>query len=328
MAYDAITAEEIAQDQPVTEPLLTKVKGNFEYLYSMITSPVGVPNPSFENDTDVDGTPDNWTLNLYTGGTFDLDDTSPNHGAKCAKFTHPGGAGNGGGYLTSSYLECSPTIYYWLSFLLWASAAGMKNIVSVKFYDEDQSYLSETVLLSSTSNPATATFYTYVFIPPAGARYMKIVLTGGYNDTDVAGSAYFDAVEIGNDLARRPPVTAGSLVLVASAPTERGGTDSWSQIKEVTINRPGAYRVSWSSTNANNTYATYTQIYKNGVAVGVSEVNQTNGSTLIHSQDLSGWQKGDLLQLCIYVQTGGTGSASNLNVYCNDPLFYVSSITD
>lgn len=199
MSYTAITSAEVAQDAPLTTTLMTKIKDNIEYLYSQSAQALDVPNGSFEVDTDSDGTPDNWTKNLYPGGALATDSTTPADGARAIKFTHPGGAGNGGGSLTSDYIPCSESETYWLRFFHRASAAGMKNIVQVQYYTAAKVANGAAVALySSTSNPASWTRYVYQFTPSANSRFFKITLIGGYTDTDVAGDAYFDGVEIGS----------------------------------------------------------------------------------------------------------------------------------
>ena len=99
MGYDAILSTEVDVDSPGKAELFQKIKDNFDYLYSLIGGPVEVPNGSFEIDTDADGVPDNWTLNLYAGGSAAFDTTTPAHGANAYKFTRASGASNGRGYL-------------------------------------------------------------------------------------------------------------------------------------------------------------------------------------------------------------------------------------
>lgn len=195
MGYSAITASEIAIKKPITNALWTKVKDNFDAIYGLLAPGAGffgVPNFSMEIDADSSGVPDGWAKGLYPGGAGVFDTTTPYHGAAAFKFTHPGGAGNGGGYLTSDYIEISDAISPLVQFATKSSAAAMKNQVYMAHYDKAKSLLSEELLWSSTSNPADWTHYTVWAQPPTGARYAKLALIGGYTDTDVAGDAYFD----------------------------------------------------------------------------------------------------------------------------------------
>jgi hypothetical protein len=157
----------------------------------------GVPNGSFEIDSDADDIPDSWSRSLYPGGSGGFETTNPAHGAKAYRFTHPGGAGNGGGYLESEYIEISELERYVLFFIHWASNAGMKNIVRVRYFDRGKVFLSSVDVYSSTNNPTSPTlFVSSSFAPPSTARYIKIQLIGGFTDTNVAGTAYFDRVSL------------------------------------------------------------------------------------------------------------------------------------
>lgn len=195
MSYQAITTDEVSGDKPGTDSLFSKIKDNFDYLYALSGDVIDVPNGTFEIDADADGIPDNWTRSLYAGGSGAFDTTTPAQGAKAYKFTRTSGAGNGGGYLESGYLPISEYISPKVQFKLKASAAGMKNIVRLRYFDKDKVDLSsDEDIYSSTANPTSWTSYTRWGIPPANARYMKIRLIGGYTDTDVAGDIYFDDV--------------------------------------------------------------------------------------------------------------------------------------
>ena len=71
MSYSALTTDETTAGKPGKQSLFRKIKDNFDYLYSLIASQsagAGVPNGSFEIDSDSDGVPDNWTRSLYSGG--------------------------------------------------------------------------------------------------------------------------------------------------------------------------------------------------------------------------------------------------------------------
>lgn len=203
MAWNAITDAEIAVKKPITHALWQKVKDCLLYLYGMVamvgTGGAVIRNGSFETDADSDGIPDGWSRGLYPGGSGAFETTSPAHGAQSYKFVHPGGASNGGGYLESDYVDIHALTAYAMTFISWASAAGMKNMVQARYFDKAKVELgagSPVTLWTSTSNPASATENTVGFTPPAAAKYLKFKLIGGYTDTNVAGAAYFDNVTI------------------------------------------------------------------------------------------------------------------------------------
>ena len=59
------------------------------------------------------------------------------------KFTRTSGAGNGGGYLESGYMECSPIGVCVVGFSIKSSVAGLKNIVKIRYFDKDKVYISD-----------------------------------------------------------------------------------------------------------------------------------------------------------------------------------------
>jgi hypothetical protein len=211
--FTALTVAEIAQGKFIHADLMSKIKDNLDYLYGMASGGQGpqVINGSFDIDSDSDGLPDSWACTPYTGGTIALETTSPDHGAKSLKFVHPGGVLNGGGNALSDYIEVSELLTYTLNFIHWASAAGMKNKVQLSYYTKAKVELgagSPVSLYDSTANPTSPTAYTYQFTPPATTRYIKIRVIGGFTDTNVAGSAYFDNIRVASAIQTADIVNA------------------------------------------------------------------------------------------------------------------------
>ncbi|MEW5745288.1 MAG: hypothetical protein AB1805_07630 [Nitrospirota bacterium] len=197
MAWNPLTDAEIQVGKPVKKTLWQKLKDSLEYLYGQLAPSSinsAIPNGSFEVDSDSDGIPDRWTRNLFPGGSGSFETGSPAEGAKAWKFVHPGGVGNGGGYLDSDYVEISQLKTYVLGYTTWASAAGMRNLVQVLYYNASKVYLSAATLYDSQANPGAATAYLSQHTPPATARFIKVRLIGGENSVNVAGTAYFDNI--------------------------------------------------------------------------------------------------------------------------------------
>lgn len=192
MAYNPITTAEIAVGKPTKRSLWQKLKDNFDYLFGQ-TTPGGLLNGSFEYDSDADGIPDNWTRTLYPGGSSGFETTNPEHGEKSYYFTHPGGAGNGGGYIDCDYIAVSPE-QYTAQFGIRSTVAGIKNVVQALYYDKSKVYLGADDLYLATAPNTAANTYTANFTPPANCRFIKYRLIGGYTDTAVAGTTYFDGV--------------------------------------------------------------------------------------------------------------------------------------
>jgi len=201
MAWDALTDAETAAGQAVTQSLMRKVKDNFDFFYGQSASSNTIPNGSYEIDADADGEPDSWSGAEYNGGTFSLEDAGDAtaiEGSKCIKFTHPGGSGNGGGYRkTDDYVPCVGGVYTTVGFSIKVSATGAKNQVVVEYYDEDQVTISsDDTVYNSTTGPTSWTPLAYTILAPATARFYKIKVIGGLDDTDpgAARDTYFDHV--------------------------------------------------------------------------------------------------------------------------------------
>lgn len=305
MSWDQITEAEIQVKKPVGPTLWRKVKDCLDYLFGTIG---GIPpiNGNFEVDSDGDGIPDNWTRTLYPGGTGGRDTTTPAQGAAAIYLVHPGGAGNGGGELWSDYLPVSEYASYFVKFIHWATAAGMKNKVQVQYYTAAKAANGSPVdLYNSTSNPTTPTFFTRGFQPTANTRFVKIVLIGGYTDTAIAGTAYFDHVEFGvypSDIAR------GEAVLLCSASEVTFTEGAYTLQKEIRLHRSGTFTVMFDLKAASGATA-YGRIYKNGVAHGTAR-STASTADVTYSEDLA-FEAGDLCQLYCY----RTGAATS---YCND----------
>jgi hypothetical protein len=198
VAYSALTTAEIAVGKPITNSLMTKIKDDFDFIYPLVPTinESVLHNGSFEIDADASGVPDNWTQHLYTNGAGAFDTTTPEHGAKAYKFTRTAGAGNGGGDLESDYVMVNPLTTPIVIFSHMATAAGMKNIVKVRYFTAAKAYISDQDIYSSTANPTSWTRFILACIIPATARFATVRVIGGWTDPDVAGVAYFDDVQM------------------------------------------------------------------------------------------------------------------------------------
>jgi hypothetical protein len=217
MAFSSIPSADIAAGKPVDVDLMTNIKDNDDALFASAAGALfyDVPN----GDMELTGTawPANWYdssgvagYTAYPGGTGSgIETTSPVYGSQSMRFTHPGGSGNGGGFSDSEYLPCgykSPIKVRWLHY---ATAAGMKNQVLARWFDEDKVGISTSTLYNSVANPTTTTLFTALATPPSTARFLKIRLVGGESSVDVAGDAFFDAVSIERlDTAQQETFTA------------------------------------------------------------------------------------------------------------------------
>jgi len=114
-----------------------------------------------------------------------------------------------------------------------------------------------------------------------------------------------------------PPAPLDALagdILVAYADTERShvGTTATKK-KEIKIKRPGTYRINFDGKESASYAGNWGQIYRNGVAVGTQR--QTGTTYVTYSEDIAGWNAGDLCQ--IYLRSDGTRAVyvKNFRIY-------------
>jgi hypothetical protein len=198
MAWNPIQTTDIAVKKPVTRALWNKVKDCLTYLYGVASGSTGImpPNGGMEIDSTGSGVPDHWTVNLYPGGSSGEETANPGQGKQSYKFVHPGGAGNGGGYMDSDYCEVEAGITYAVAWQWYATAPGMNVGISILQFDNLHNSLATIALWSSTANPASWSKGVVAFTTSASVRYVKIRLIGGYTDTNVAGTVYFDDIQL------------------------------------------------------------------------------------------------------------------------------------
>ena len=320
MAWNPIATADIAAGKPVCGPtgFATKTKDNFEFLYGLIGSQAayGITNGSFEIDSDANGIPDGWTVSYYPGGYGGIQATGMDGGYMWA-FIHPGGAGNGGGSITSDYLNVSALVGGKVAFLHYASAAGMKNIVQILFYTGAKAYISTSVVYSSTSNPTSPTrFFSSPFVPPSTARYLKVQLIGGFTDTAVAGWAYFDDVI----LFREPAAIVPGDTALLSSLTERlqNGLTPVKK-KEFSIFRTGSYRVRFTLSTDSPGSAAYGRVYKNGSAFGTTR-SENAGTPTTYAEDLA-FTAGDLCQMYQWADGTAFSGVKDFTLHGTDPMY-------
>ena len=97
---------------------------------------------------------------------------------------------------------------------------------------------------------------------------------------------------------------AGETV-VAAADTQRENTaETYTKVKEITLNRAGNIRVKFDLKRGEGLPVAYGQIYKNAVAIGTERSN-TSDTYITYTEDFSGIVAGDKIQLYAH-KTGGT----------------------
>lgn len=253
MAFLSLPQSWIAVKKILKVSIFQYTKDNFDFLFSKISGGATEPtNGSFEIDSDSDDVPDNWDWTVYNG-TLAFDTTTPAHGAQAVKITDPGGAGVGGGYLDSDYIEVSDIVTYFLAFLLKCSVAGVDTRVEIREYDKVKAYQSTQGLYSSTSNPTSWTKEQFSYAPAASIAYIKIRLIGGHTDTNQAGDIYFDDVIFGRTIVSTAQTNASTNVSSGATYTFSAGNYGVFDAKDHVFGGSGGIQVQtgggWSLTS-------------------------------------------------------------------------------
>lgn len=230
MAYSAITQAQCNPGAPDTPGWRQKIKENFDYLKAVAAAGGGsssggpILNGSFETDMDGDNIPDNWSRNLFNGGSGVFDTSDFIVGSKSYKIARPADAGGntyGGGSLTSDYIECSflEVLSFGISFR--SSAANVINGFYIRFYDKDKVELpsgywytngtGRELWKKSGSMPTTWTLLRILNVGvPIGVKHYKVAFHGGIAD---ATHTYASAADIYIDRITTAPEPVGYSVL-------------------------------------------------------------------------------------------------------------------
>lgn len=203
-------------------------------------------NLSFEYDSNGDGVPDGWQWESSRNGTCQM--AAGVDGSYAVKITHPGGSGNGGGRLTSSYISIQPRINnYYITFFLWAAAA-MQNEVLLLFFDGSKTYLSYVLVYSSTNNPVQSQdgyFITRIPSLPPQARWCRIRLVGGSDTSATGGSAYFDGIRLFSQLSALPNGTGTVPSFGEITKSSSSATSFTDAIADLAVGSALGYRLGW-----------------------------------------------------------------------------------
>lgn len=198
MPYTAITKP--TQGDATKKSLADALIDNDSYFNGEIQKikNADVPNGSFELDSDADNYPDGWTWAASgSGGSGTIDTADETDGAKSFKIVHPGGAGNGGGSITTTdFMTCSPQVPVFAEWEQKSSVAGVRNMVQIQWFDDAQASISTSTIYDSTNNPTAWKLQHGGALPPATARYFKLKLIGGDTSNSTGGTIRFDNVRI------------------------------------------------------------------------------------------------------------------------------------
>lgn len=320
MPYTPILDSEIEVGDAITQSLMQKIKDNDEFFNSAISGVSGsvLINNSFDIDSDGDGEPDSWDITLYPGGAQTLDATNAVHGAYAIKFTHPGGAGNGGGFATSDYIPCNDNYPFFIEFLNRSSLTGAGILVQIQYYTEAKFSISTESIYSQTSNPTSWEIaFTRETTIPSTAQYCKIVMAGGVDVTDPGSQVdiYFDNVLINYNVYTSNGASLGDFIVYDEGGDNSGGTLALAgsglvgatptKVAEANILYPGEVDVRmYVDQNGGSGRA---RVYVNGAAVGAEH---TFAAASAFTDLAIPVEVGDLLQVYGY---GAAGDGMFLN---------------
>ena len=205
--------------------------------------------------------------------------------------------------------------------LKYVTASGVGDMVRATYDPRALNKIGTEVLENGTLTPGASKyygtdasnnkgFYDLSILPSQSGNAGKLLYTNGSSASWADSSASF----------------AGSII---SQYLGHSFTKSTSYVKgiEYTVPRSGALRVVFSLIDFNLGTSSYGRVYRNGAAVGTERSVATGGMTLTtFSEDITGWTKGDLLQ--VYIKTGNASYWATLcNAYIAEqsPISYVSS---
>lgn len=255
MAFDPISTSELSVGKPITNELMEKFRSRDEYLNTQVgtLAAIEISNPSFEvTDTAAAGGVASWDFTAYTGGSGTVDTSTSVHGTQSIKITHPGGAGNGGGYYESDFYAVSTLSGYTVEYALNIKG-GVAPRADIIRYNRNKSTIDEVILPGSTDAGATGVFdqYSGGFLPSSAittkssCAFIKLRLVGGTTDHSTAGTINFDHVRI----KEYPNSSAGNYV-IHHDPTVFTATTLSTNIYTLKATKPGGYKVTFDRSTA------------------------------------------------------------------------------
>ncbi|MED3549950.1 tail fiber protein [Cytobacillus praedii] len=118
----------------------------------------------------------------------------------------------------------------------------------------------------------------------------------------------------------RPPqsVEAGDTNIYSNSTELSTPSNTPVKVFEVTTNVEGSLRIKFEIRGFNASDPAYCQVFRNGIAVGILRINDTNPTTYTsYVEDIGGWKVGDKVQFYLYgPYTGGTYTTylRNINI--------------
>lgn len=321
MAFVSLSSSDIEVGDFVTADLMTQIKDDLDALNAKTVYSAGLANGSFEVDSDANGVPDSWTVSLYPGGSMAISTSAGvQHGEQCIAFTHPGGAGNGGGRIYSDYIACDEHAVQVVKFDLQTNNRDLKCAAIMNYYDIDKVATTSITLYESTDNSTRAKRHTRYALPPSGSRFSKLQLIGGQDDKDTTGIAYFDGVDVYDDYRLNPGPGDDYKLAYSHNGYSTNRSSSLERVIEFEVPVCGILRTDvflGQASLSGSGNSVYGQIYRNGVPVG-SGIWASTG-WVEFTEDTTGWAIGDTLQLYIRGESTFNCHYSSFMIITNTP---------
>lgn len=113
--------------------------------------------------------------------------------------------------------------------------------------------------------------------------------------------------------------TDGTLVECTAATEQTdNSTGDWELAKQLSpLIRGGTITVQWEHDGVTGAGTQYTKLYINSVAVGTNKTPEDAYTTV--SETGVSVDAGDIIQIYVYAQTGGTVKVKNLQILCDNP---------
>jgi len=118
---------------------------------------------------------------------------------------------------------------------------------------------------------------------------------------------------------------AGDTLLISSDTERQTDSGSYVKLKEIHIPKGGTLRIKFSVAAAVNVGSAYAKIYRNGVAVGTEREVTFGEGYEEFSEDISGWNPGDFVQIYAKKSNAAISKVKNFRIY--GTLFYAPEVT-
>lgn len=155
------------------------------------------------------------------------------------------------------------------------------------------------ILEASTADTVWTLFDTSTGHDHDGIDSKKVLFT----NLDLSGFSSGFLYSTGSTIvATADTVTSGDTVVASALNSEVTSNGTYTKVKEVYSGASGELRIVFSH-RSQSVSTSYAQIYRNDIAVG-TERTATNTTWATYTENISGWSRGDRIQLYIKRGTG------------------------